>query len=258
MTEITLFVKSFNSGQLRQINDLLQSQFEDLDVKVSVTTNPIYKWVQVSIEGEDEVVATSFARKEIGICPVNIENIEQGGILKGYISKVDESRGHILVDVGVFEPKIMQATISIVVLRRQFSASKEAKLKQIAQAYALTEGLPISVKITSKEKGLEAELSEAQVEKLKSWQQSLLDRLIILRANKELVTSTLDRTHLNRDVIDVEQLGFFEFALTCKLGTEARGLISRVGRYMRYAVFEVFSGKRSTDFLVEQGLTSKV
>jgi hypothetical protein len=251
MTELTLFVKAFNGGQLRQIDELLQSQFEDLDVKATVTANPTYKWVQVSINGEDEVVAAAFARKEIGICPVNIENVEEETILKGYISKVDESRGQILVDVGVFEPKVMNAVVSLVVLRKQFSVSKESTLKQITEAYALAEGLPISVKITAKDEDLEAELAEAQVEKLKSWQQSLLDRLIILRANKELVTSTLERTHLNRDVIDVEQLGFFEFALTCKLGTEARGLISRVGRYMRYAIFVVFSSKRSLDFLAE-------
>jgi hypothetical protein len=251
MTELTLFVKAFNNGQLRQIDELLQSQFEDLDVKASITANSTYKWVQLAIDGEDEVVAAAFARKEIGICPANIENVEQGAILKGYISKVDESRGQILIDVGVFEPKVIEAVVSIVVLRQQFSASKEVKLKQIAEAYALAEGLPILVKITSKEEGLEAELAETQVEKLKSWQQSLLDRLIILRANKEIVTSTLERTHLNRDVIDIEQLGFFEFALTCKLGTEARGLISRVGRYMRNAVFVVFSGKRSRDFVAE-------
>jgi hypothetical protein len=55
---------------------------------------------------------------------------------------------------------------------------------------------------------------------------------------------------LERDVIEVEQLGFFEFSLTCKLGTEARGLIPRVGRYMRNAVFVVFNSKKSIDFLV--------
>ena len=63
MTELTLFVKAFNNGQLRQIDELLQSQFEDLDVKAAVTANPTYKWVQLSIDGEDEVVAAAFARK---------------------------------------------------------------------------------------------------------------------------------------------------------------------------------------------------
>ena len=43
-------------------------------------------------------------------------------MIKGYISKVDESHGQLIVDVGVFEPKVVQATISHVTLRDQFSA----------------------------------------------------------------------------------------------------------------------------------------
>jgi hypothetical protein len=248
MTELTLFVKAFNSNQLKQVDDLLKSQYEELDIKTTITANPQNKWVQLTLEGEDEVVATAYARKNIGICPVNLDNVEEGSVLKGYISKVDESHGQLIVDVGVFEPKVLQATISHVTLRDQLSAPKEATMGKIAEAYALSEGLPISIKIVSKDEELKAELSTEQVEKLKGWQQSLLDRLVITRATKELVESALERTHLDRDVIEVEQLGFFEFSLTCKLGTEARGLIPRLGRYMRNAVFVVFAGKKSADF----------
>ncbi len=73
---------------------------------------------------------------------------------------------------------------------------------------------------------LQAELTVEQVEKLHSWQQSLLDRLIILGASKETIENVLERTRLTRDVIDVEALGMFEHALTCKLGTNAAGLVS--------------------------------
>jgi len=162
----------------------------------------------------------------------------------------------LTVDVGVFEPKVTQAAVSVVVLRGQFGAAKDAPLKAICEAYGIAEGLPISVKVTEMEaEGLKAELSPELVVKFKSWQQSLLDRLIVLRASKELVATALERAHLERDVIDVEQLGFFEYALTCKLGTEARGLIPHVGRYMRNAVFVVFNSKKSIDFLGGQGLT---
>jgi hypothetical protein len=256
MTDLTLFVKAFNGGQLKQIDELLQSQFEELGVEAKLVANPTNKWVQLHIEGEDEVIAAAYARKEIGTCPVNLDNVEVGAVLKGYLSKVDESRMQLTVDVGVFQPNVAQAAVSVVVLRGQFGAAKDAPLKAICEAYGIAEGLPISVKVTEKEnEGLKAELSPETVVKLKAWQQSLLDRLIVLRAPKELVSTALERTHLERDVIDVEQLGFFEYALTCKLGTDARGLIPRVGRYMRNAVFVVFSSKRSTDFLGEQGLT---
>ena len=53
----------------------------------------------------------------------------------------------------------------------------------------------------------------------------------------------LERTRLNRDVIGMEALGLFEHALTCKLGTDAAGLIPRIGRYMRHADFSVFNPK---------------
>jgi hypothetical protein len=90
---------------------------------------------------------------------------------------------------------------------------------------------------------LQTELSAGQVEKLHAWQQSLLDRLIILGASKETIESVLERTRLTRDVIDVEALGMFEHALTCKLGTNAAGLVSVMGRYLRNSVFVVFSQK---------------
>jgi hypothetical protein len=251
MTELTLFVKAYNSNQLKQVDDLLQSQYEELDIKTTVTAHPQNKWVQLNLEGEDEVVATAYARKMIGICPVSLDNVEEGQVLKGFISKVDESHGQVIVDVGVYDPKVVQVSISHVTLREQLQAPKDATFSKIVEAYALAEGLPISVKITAKTEGLRGELAAEQIEKLRGWQQSLLDRLIITRASRELIDSAIERTHLDRDVIDVEQLGFFEFSLTCKLGTEARGLVSKVGRYMRYAVFVVFAAKKSADFSAE-------
>jgi hypothetical protein len=250
LTELTLFVKAFNGGQLKQIDDLLQCQFEDLDVKSVLEANPTNKWVHLSLEGEDEVVAASFARKKIGTVPEKLDAVEVGAELKGYVAKIDESRGQLMVDVGVYQPNVTLAMVPLATLRSQFATSKDSTVKTITEAFGIGEGLPITVKVTEKGDSLKAEIAPELVEKLKSWQQSLLDRLIILRANKELVDEALERTHLERDVIEVEQLGFFEFSLTCKLGTEARGLIPRVGRYMRNAVFIVFNSKKSIDFLV--------
>lgn len=247
MTDITLLVKAFHGGQLKQIDERLREQFEDLDVEVKVLGNPTNKWVQVSVLGEDETVAASYIKKEIGTCPVTLDNVDQDLVLKGYVSKIDSDR--IVVDVGVFEPKVTQATITLASLQMHLAGGKEVSLQKIAQDYAICEGVPIGLKVVSKEAGsLQAELSPEQIVKFQNWQQSLLDRLIVLRASKDLVTSVLERTRLDRDVIDVEALGLFEYALTCKLGTDARGLIPRVGRYMRNTVFVVFNSKRSFGF----------
>jgi hypothetical protein len=241
--ELTLLVKAWNNGQLKQIDEMLKLQFEELDVEVKVLGNQTNRWVQVSVSGEDETVAVAYIRKEIGTCPTTIDATEEGSILKGYVSKIEGNK-QLVVDVGFFEPKIVQALVPLSGLQAQLADGKDVTLKAITESYAIAEGVPVSVKITSKEsEGLQAELSPEYIEKLQTWQQSLLDRLIVLRAPKDLVSLTLERTRLDRDVIDVETLGMFEYALTCKLGTDAKGLVSRVGRYMRNSVFVVFNSK---------------
>jgi hypothetical protein len=72
----------------------------------------------------------------------------------------------------------------------------------------------------------------------------LLDRLIIVRASADNIKLALKYGGLTRDIVDVEPLGFFEHAVLCKLGTDARGLIPRIGRNLKEATFAVFSPRR--------------
>jgi len=253
MTTLTLLVKATNLGQVKQIDELLKEQFAELDVEVKVLSNSANRWVQVSLSGEDEAIATSYINKEIGTCPSSLENAKNYPVLRGYISKLDLTKQKIVVDVGIFEPKIVLATVSLACLQAQLVAGKKSDLKNIAEAYGLAERSPLSIKsispIGEDNEALQAELSAEQVDKLRSWQQSLLDRLIILGASKETIENVLERTRLTRDVIDIEVLGLFEHALTCKLGTDAAGLVSLMGRYLRNSVFVVFNAKKSADFL---------
>lgn len=258
MTTLTLLVKASHSVQLKQIGDLLKSEFENLDLEVKVLGNPVNKWVQVSLSGEDEVIATSYINKKLGTCPISIKNVNKFSVLKGYISKVDTAKQELKVDVGVFEPKITQATIPLAYLQAQLADGRKVALKKISEIYGFLENLPLSIKVIridgEEDEVLQAELSMEQIEKIRLWQQSLLDRLIILGSSLGEIETVLERTRLNRDVIGTEALGMFEHALTCKLGTDAPGLIPKIGRYMRNAAFIVFNPKKIIGFLGEQAL----
>lgn len=259
MTTLTLLVKTSNFGQIKQIDDLLKTEFEDLDVEVKVLTNAANRWVQVSLSGEDESIAASYIHKKIGTCPTNLENAKKCSSLKGFISKLDLNNQELVVDVGIFEPKTILATIPLARLQAQLTGDRVADLKKIAEIYALAQRLPLTVKaistVSNETEELQAELSVKQVEMLHTWQRSLLDRLIVLGASEGMIEQVLDRTRLNRDVIDIENLGMFEHALTCKLGTDAAGLVGIVGRYLRNSVFVVFNAKKSFDLLSDNALT---
>jgi hypothetical protein len=255
MTTLTLLVKASNLGQVKQIDELLKTQFEELDVEVKVLTSSANRWVQVSLSGEDEAIATSYINREIGTCPTRLENARNYPVLRGYISKLDLNKQELIVDIGVFEPKIVLATVTLACLQAQLVDGRKVDLKKIAEIYGLVERSPLSItplsSIDEKAEDVQAELAVEQVDKLHAWQQSLLDRLIILGASKDRIENVLERTRLNRDVIGIETLGMFEHALTCKLGTDAAGLVSIVGRYLRNSVFVVFNAKRSNDSLGE-------
>jgi hypothetical protein len=255
---LTLLVKAFNAGQTKQIDELLKSEFENLDLDVKVLGTPVNRWVQISLSGEDEVIATSYITKNLGTCPINIKNIEKFSELKGYISKVDTDKQEIKVDIGVFEPKIIQATVSLSYLQSKLADGRKVDLKKISEVYGFRQNLPINVKIIglneAEEELLEAELSASQIEKIRLWQQSLLDRLIVLNSSASEIEKVLERTRLNRDVIGVEPLGLFEHSLTCKLGTDATGLVPKIGRYMKNSTFVIFSPKKVRGFIGESAL----
>ena len=116
MTNLTLLVKASNLGQVKQIDELLKTQFEELDVEVKVSTSTANRWVQVSLSGEDEAIATSYINKKIGTCPTNLETAKNLPILKGFVEKIDFNRQELLVDVGIFEPKMVPAIISVACL----------------------------------------------------------------------------------------------------------------------------------------------
>jgi hypothetical protein len=260
MTVLTLLVKVRSAGQLKLVDALLKAEFENLDVDSKLLGAPVNKWVQVSLSGEDEVIATNYLAKEVGTCPINAKRIDKDSVLKGYIVKIDMAKNELTVDVGVFEPKVALATVPLATLQAQLAGGKKVDLKKIAEAYALQEDLPIEVRVvdsigSTEDSHFKAELSTAHVEKMRLWQQSLLDRLIVLGATSGEIEDVLQRTRLDRDVIGVERLGFFEHALTCKLGTDAAGLIPRMGRYMRYSAFVIFSFKRVSVLIGETPLT---
>ncbi len=69
----------------------------------------------------------------------------------------------------------------------------------------------------------------------------MLDRLLIIGASYSEIKSTIRKLQIDRDVVKIETLGMFEYAVVCKLGTDAAGLIPKIGKNLERAVFTVFN-----------------
>jgi hypothetical protein len=252
MTTLTLLTRIYNVNQLNQIGNALKLSLEGLDVEAKILGTAAGRWVQIALAGEDEGIATSYIAKEIGFCPTSFENVKKFSALNGFITSFEKSREDLVVDVGVFQPKTVHAIIPLSHLQAQLVDGRKVALKKIGELFGFCEDLPLSIKIVrvnEEESQIEAELSARQVEKYGVWREALLDRLIVLGATLPDVKNALEYAKLNRDVISVDPLGMFEHALTCKLGTDAAGLIPKIGRILKNAKFAVFNPKKLRKFL---------
>jgi len=247
MTKRTLFAKIGSPRHMNYVKNRLRDLLEDLDAKVEVIGVVADRWPQIDLSGDDEGIATNYIAQEIGFCPDKIQAVERYATLKGYVTDIIDGSAALEVDVGVFEPSIVMVSVPLTHLQASLADGRIIELKRIAEFYGLCKDLPTQVKIIQidrKRNHIEAELATNQFLKYKLWIESLMDRLIVIGATSDEVQKILDYTGLKRDVINVEPLGAFEHALTCKLGTDAVGLVTIVGKRLKNARFRVFSSRK--------------
>ena len=250
MPTITLSTKVYNDLQLKLIHKILESMLKDLRVDTEIHRVTPRRWVQITVSNEDEKVALRYLADEIGLCPTLLKKVEKFSTIRGYILSIDKKE--LRIDLGVSSPSIIDATVPLQHLQAQLADGRKIALKKLAELFGLCQNLPLIVKVLSVDKEnnyIGAVLSERQVELYKSWTKTLLDRLVILGASSNEVMLALKQARCNRDVVDVEPLGLFEHAIVCKLGTDAKGLIPRIGKKLRSANFTIFSPRRILKFL---------
>ncbi|MGQ9624343.1 MAG: DUF2110 family protein [Candidatus Bathycorpusculaceae bacterium] len=251
MPKITLSVKVYSNFQTEIVNKILKKMFKDLNVNAKVVGATPRGFIQVAISGEDENVAIQYLADEIGICPENLGALKKFSTLKGRIMALGESKSEIYIDTGVYSPAIIDAIISLQNLQAQLADGRKIALKKLIELFGFCENLPLTIKILSidqDKKRIKATLSEKQLNKYRSWTKSLLDRLIIVGLPDSEIKRALKEAALKRDVIAVEPLGFFEHAITCKFGTDAAGLIAKVGRKLPSASLTIFSPRKILEF----------
>jgi hypothetical protein len=260
MLTITLLAKAYDEARLKQVDGLLKSKLQGLKTAVQINGTTARGWIRATLSGEDERAALHYLADEIGLCPTSLEHIDKFSAFEGRITGLNKSKDELPLDVGIFEPEIVDVEVPLSRLQAQLGDGRRIALGKLIELYGFCDNLPLAVKVSDLDKDksrIEAMLSEKQLSTYRNWTESLLDRLIVLGASQQEVRSALERARSERDVVDVEPLGLFEFAVVCKLGTDAAGLIPRIGRSLRNAAFTVFNPRRIRGFFEESTITQK-
>jgi len=248
VTVATLLEKAYGSFSPRRFEATISALHRDLKVKIRVQSAIADGWVQIDVTGEDEQVALNLLDREIGLAPTSAESVGKSSALRGKILDATRSESELHVDIGVLKPKKYCAIIPLWKLQAQLSDGVKLPLQRLVALFCLYDFMPIHIKISDElnpERGFwESELSEAQLRRFSEWLKLNLDRLIVLGASRNEVEVAVERGRHFRDVIEIESLGPLEHAILCKLGTEAVGLIPKLGPHLAAANLAPFSPRK--------------
>lgn len=233
MPTLTLLEKVYGPFRPEGFEPTLASLCKGLRVELRVVGSTDRGWIQIEVCGEDEAVASRYLDREIGLAPVFLHNLKRFSTIRGKVVFSGESDDNLYVDIGIFIPQTCDASVQLQTLQTQLADGKKLSLQRLTELFCLHTNLPLRVKVIREpglpRKYIEAELSESQLSQMTGWIRSSLDRLIVLGAPLLAVERAVKASRHSRDIIRIEPLGLLEHAILCKLGTDAAGLIPKLG-----------------------------
>jgi hypothetical protein len=253
MSTVTVLEKLYGSGSPETFEKLYSGLVSGLKVQLSFAGTTDRGWIQLQVSGEDETAALSLLDREVGLAPVSVDELKKFSVVQGKVVFPNRSKDELYVDLGVFSPEICDAVVSGRRLCAQLADGKEVPLQELVELFCLYENMPLEVKVAEDvvegSKIVEAGLSEAQFSLFSGWVGCRFDRLVVLGSLFSDVERAVKLSRHFRDIVRVESLGVLEQVVVCKLGTDAVGLIPKLGRYLKSAVLVPFSPKKILEAL---------
>lgn len=248
-TMLTLLEKLYGpkkSEARRDFVKLLNSLTSGLDAETRLVGEDTRGWIQVEITGPDSTVVTNYLRKRFGVAQ-SLTDIHLPLVVRGKIVDSYKIGYGLYVDLGLSEPRIIDALLPLYRLRSHLVDGRKLSVREMINLFCLHDNFPLSirlVKVDVENKEIWAEPSDIQVKLFRNWLSKRVDKVITLGAYKEKVASAIRKSGVGRYVTKVNELGFLECVVECKSGTEAPGIIKTLGKYLGGVQLHAFSPKK--------------
>ena len=248
MAMITILEKCYNDIHPAEIERYFLNLISSLDVKLRFIGTTNRDWIKLELGGKDLNIAINSLHQQIGFVHSSFDKIKKFATFKGKIMDNSNSKGELFVDLGINSSNILDGRITKESLLIDLTDGKDASFGELVKNFCFYENMPLEVKIIdsikSYSKNVEAVLSEDQILLFQKWIRSRLDRLFVLGCLISKVKKVVKMQRILRDIIKIESLGLLEQVIVCKLGTDAVGLVPKIGRHLKSATLIPFSPKR--------------
>jgi len=232
---------------LRDLNELLKELASGLHVRHRIVGLTERGLIKLEIGGEDEDAFREMIHRRYGIAPIDLSNLELSDICRSFIIDSGKIGYGLYVDIGVLKPKLIDGLYPLHSIRAQLTEGQQLPIRQIIDKYHLYDDFPLEVRIVELKEGkVEVELSDRQHESITEWSALPFDRVIIYHALLNDLQSAIRSLSVERDFAKVESLSLTTHLLTCKIGTEAPGIIAKLGSHLKGSRLLSFRPERWT------------
>lgn len=216
------------------VGRLLEEEVRGLQAEWQFSSNS--GWIEVNAKGEDAEALINLLRERYGQAPVEGSRVERWDILKGFVTGSGRVGFGVYVDIGVTQPVTKDALYPLHRMRAQLADGVAKSCREILDENALVDYFPLKVVVSEVDgEKLGVELTDETRELLLSWRRFPFDRVLAIGAARLQAENAVKSAGLQYDVIRVETLSPLVQCLLCKIGTEAPGVISKIGGKLRGA-----------------------
>ena len=237
-----LTVKNFKPRLVEELTKLKG----ELNTSLKVEQPAIGLWTRIEVSGEDSEVMTQLIANKFCLAQMKFNNLD---LQENYPAQIvgTVARG-LSFDMGMSGAR-SECIIPTTNLRAQLTDGKSTPLKQIVECYCLYQGMRASVRVSRRDDdAIEAWLADSTVDTFADWINTGLDRIFVFDCFRTEAESAILRAHLSRDIIALKPISLTIQSLICKLGTDAVGLIPKLGHMLRKQPLKPFQPKKITSF----------
>jgi hypothetical protein len=206
-------------------------------IKVKINIDIVYDgWIRVKLTGEDSEILKELIKRKFGIAPGKCDQIKAGDVYKGFISEINEE--FLNLDMGILSPDYCNGICSLYTLQTQLADGFKISMEKIVSKFILCLDLPLEVRVIKVEgkNSILLGMSDCRVDYLKDLIQNPLERIIIIGALSKEIKKAIHKVKAYRDLIGIETQSISSHILTCKLGTNARGIIKKLAPNLEKAI----------------------
>jgi len=201
-------------------------------------------WTIINVEGDDSEVLVELLSRKFGLAVSDASKIEQYGNYRGLIQNAAPD---LLVDVGVESPVPVFVKVKSGSFLAQLADGKKVPPKDVTEFYGMLPELPVSIRVSKAGTGEtppEGWLSDSQISLFSDWVVCGLERVQVFDCLPRQLNYAVRESHLEGDIISTEQLSLTTHSVVCKVGTNAVGVIPRLGSILRRSKLVPFVPKR--------------